>query len=34
MRDGRRQRLGIGGTTTATLNAGEDPGRYFNIRYR
>jgi hypothetical protein len=26
MRDGRRQRLGIGGTTTATLNAGEDPG--------
>jgi hypothetical protein len=26
MRDGRRQRLGLGGTTTATLNAGEDPG--------
>ena len=26
MRDGRRKRLGLGGTTTATLNAGEDPG--------
>ena len=26
MRDGRRQRLGLGGTTTATYNAGEDPG--------
>ena len=29
MRDGRRQRLGLGGTTTATYNPGEDPGWIF-----